>query len=567
LFVNISAILLAASLHRGRHVLATIVLALGYCCAHAEVQLTALFSDHMVMQRRIPVPVWGWAEPGEEITVSISNQRKVARANAAGKWMVRLDPMETGAPRRMTVKGKTQAVEINDILLGEVWVASGQSNMSWPLKQAQDGQKEVADANYPEIRLFFIPNDMAPKGPRERLPATNPLVNYENRWQSSSPEAAKDFSAVAYFFGRDIHRALHVPVGLISNAVGGSPIEAWISRDAFMADADFKVVAEYYDGLVNYVENTSAGKKEIADLSAQYDAMQAEARANGKPELWPPKYPGPLQSWGLGSTLYNALIHPLIPYAIRGVIWYQGEAQWQRMYEYRGIFPLLIRDWRSRWGQGAFPFLYVQLANWAQANPQPDSGGNALIREAQLLALKVPNTAMAVAIDIGDAASIHPANKQDVGARLALAARGVAYGEKIVFSGPIYREMKIEGNSIRLYFNNVGRGLMVGKKNGREHTLEDKEGKLKRFAIAGEDMKFVWADAIIDKGAVVVSSPSVLKPIAVRYAWASNPDGCNLYNKDGLPASPFRTDESKPTPMGAFFKSILEKGFSLQPGK
>lgn len=551
-------------------ILPVIALILTCGTAEAEVQLSQLFCDHMVLQRDMKVPVWGWAEPGEEIAVSIDKQLKTGKADEAGKWLVRLDPMQLGAPRTMTVKGRNNSLVVHDILLGEVWLCSGQSNMAWLLRQAKDGQKEVAAAHYPEIRFFNVPNAMDSKAPLERLQNDNPVVqtNYCN-WRPCSPDTAKEFSAVAYFFGRDIHRSLRAPVGLINNSVGGSPIVAWISHSALMADPDFKVVAHYFDGLANYVENTPEGKKALEIRSAEYDARQAELRASGKPALWPPKYLGPVKSWGFGCSLFNALINPLLPYGIRGVVWYQGEAEWQWMYEYRGIFPVMIKDWRSRWGQGDFPFLFVQLPNWSNSTPEPDSGagGWATIRESQLLTLKIPNTAMAVTIDVGEAANIHPSDKQDVGERLSLAARGVVYGEKIVYSGPLYREMKVEGNSIRLYFDHIGSGLMVGKKIALP-TTEDKEGKLKQFAIAGEDNKWVWGDARIDMNTVLVSSPAVSKPKAVRYAWANNPEGCNLYNKEGLPASPFRTDETKPGPqteMGSFYKSKMEKGFSLSP--
>lgn len=547
--------------------LAAVLLALACCSIGAQERLSQLFSDHMVMQRGMPVPVWGWAEPGETITVSIDAQTKVAVANAAGKWMVRLDPMQTGAPRKMTVKGRVETTEVNDILLGEVWLASGQSNMAWPLKQSVNGAQEVGNSEYPEIRLFNVPNALAPKAPAERLPAGNPLVKDMNAWLPASPATTGEFSAVGYFFARGLYKSLNVPIGIIANAAGGSPIEAWISHDAYMGDPSFKVVGDYYDGLANHVENTAEGKREFAEMSAQYEARQTALRAAGKPALWPPRYRGPLETGNFGSTLFNALINPLVPYAIRGVIWYQGEAQWQRMYEYRGIFPLLIKDWRGRWGQGDFPFLYVQLPNWSQPNPDPDSGGWALLREAQLLSLKVPHTAMAVTIDVGETASIHPVDKQDVGQRLALAARGSAYGEKITYSGPIYRGMTIEGSTIRVAFDHIGQGLMVGKKIGLEAAFEDKGAKLNRFSIAGEDMKFVWADAVIDKGTVIVSSPAVDRPVAVRYAWSNNPAGCNLYNKDGLPASPFRTDESKPEVMGDFFRKKIKKGFTLYPDR
>ena len=553
-----------SSIHWHRVVVA-VALALACGSSHAAELLSRLFSDHMVLQREMPVPVWGWADPRESVSVSIDGRTKVTQASETGKWALQLDPMQPGAPRKMIVKGKSETIEVSDILVGEVWIASGQSNMAWPLKQALNGQQEVAEADYPEIRLFNVPNAMAPKTPSERLPADNPKVANMNVWLPASPATAGEFSAVAYFFARDLHRSLNVPIGIIANAVGGSPIEAWISHDAYMADPDFKAVAQYYDGLANYVENTAAGKKEFADLSAQYDARQAQLRAAGKPLLWPPKYPGPLEWWGFGSTLYNALVHPLVPYAMRGVIWYQGEAQWQRMADYRAIFPLLIKDWRSRWGEGNFPFIYVQLPNWSQPKPDPDAGGWAMLREAQLLTLQVPRTAMAVTIELGDAASVHPLNKQDVGHRLGLAARGAVYDEKVVYSGPIYRMMKIEGNAIRVFFDHVGGGLMVGRKNAREPAMEDKGEKLKRFSIAGDDMKFVWADATIGADSVMVSSPSVNKPVAVRYAWENNPEGCNLYNRAGLTASPFRTDETKPSPMAAFFKARIQKGFTLQP--
>jgi sialate O-acetylesterase len=536
--------------------------------AAARLVLAGLFSDHMVMQRGVPVPVWGWAEAGERISVSIDAQTRSATADASGKWMVRLEPMEAGAPRKMTVKSGSQTLEISDVALGEVWLASGQSNMAWPLKQALNGRDEVAAARYPDIRFFRARNNPAPKAPQDRLPAWTAQSRNVNSWLATSPETAGDFSAVAYFFARELREATKVPVGIVWNPVDGSPIEAWISRDGYAADPDFKAVADYYDGLANYVENTPAGRQEVAELSARYDAKQAQLRASGKPQMWPIQYQGPLQAASFASTLYNSLTHPLIPYAVRGVLWYQGEAQFDRMYEYRGSLPLLIKDWRRQWGQADLPFVYVQLPNWSKPSAEPEAGGWALIREAQLHALKMPRTAMAVTIDIGNAADVHPQNKQDVGHRLAMAARGLVYGEPVVASGPLYRSQSIEGSRIRLAFDSVGKGLMVGRKRGLEPVAEDAGTPLRQFAIAGSDGKFVWADAVIDKDTVVVSSPAVPKPVAVRYAWAYNPEGCNLYNRDGLPASPFRTDApASAPPLGAFFKAKLQKGFSLQSGQ
>ena len=554
----------AAALARIR-VLCALLAALAACDTDAAELLSALFSRHMVMQRGAAVPVWGWAGSRETVTVTIGGQTKVATADENGKWMVRLDPMQPGAPRTMTVKAGTRTEEVGDILLGEVWVASGQSNMAWPLKHAQDGATEIASASYPRVRFFNVASGVSPRGPSDHLPAPHPAKPDENVWTAVSPATAGNFSAVAYFFARNLHRALdNVPVGIVVNAVNGSPIEAWISREAYRRDPDLKAIADYYDGLAHYIESTPSGRKEAADVAAEYDARQAKLRASGKAPMWPTKYRPPTALPGFGSTLYNAMVHPLAPYAMRGVIWYQGEAQGRRGQEYRDLLRLLITDWRRQWGQGNFPFVYAQLPNWARANPEPENSEWALIREAQLLALKLPETAMAVTIDIGEAANLHPGNKRDVGDRLALAARGMAYGSATEYSGPIYRAMKVEGQAIRISFDHVGAGLMVGRKTGYGPAVDDKGARLAHFAIAGEDMKFTWADARIDGDTVVVSSPAVTRPVAVRYAWATNPAGSNLYNRDGLPASPFRTDESRPRTAGAHFRSLIEKGYSLR---
>ncbi len=518
----------------------------------AGIELSKLFSDHMVMQRNIPVPVWGWAEPGEEITVTIDKQEKKAVAGKDGKWMVKLDPMDVGAPRKMSVKGKTDTLEFNDILLGEVWICGGQSNMEWKLIVAKNGKEEVAAADHPDIRIFQVGNGTTPDGPVERLKDHYNPGEYKCSWQVCTPKSIGSFSAVGYFFGRDLQQTLKVPVGLIWNAWGATPAESWISREVLMADPEMKFMIERWDKTVQFAQ-TPEGKKELEEVFAEYDTKQKEARAKGEWFWRSDAYQEPLKKLSCPGTFFNGRVNPLIPYAIRGVIWYQGEGNTGMGYAYRNLFPLVIKDWRKRWNQGDFPFLFVQLANWSGGFPKdPQQSEWAELRESQHKTLSLPNTAMAVAIDIGEAGNIHPANKQDVGKRLALAARATVYGEKIEYSGPIYREMKVEGNSIRLSFDHVGGGLVA------------KEGELKQFAVAGADKKFVWAKAKIDGDTVVVSNDEVSNPVAVRYAWATNPAGCNLYNKDDLPASPFRTDDWTGVTTGKNYKSQLDKPVSFK---
>ncbi|HSI07815.1 MAG TPA: sialate O-acetylesterase [Rariglobus sp.] len=505
----------------------------------AKVELTRLFCDHMVMQRNMKVPVWGWADPGEEITVSIDKQVKSGRADATGKWMIVLNPMETGEPRKMTVRGKTETLEVNDILLGEVWICAGQSNMERELSQVQNGKAEVAAAEYPNIRFFQVGNAGSPDAPVDRLTVRG---SAKAIWVPCSPRTASGFSAVGYFFARDLIASLKVPVGLIHNSVGATPAEAWLSRDAMLADPDLKYLVERSDRRVAYALSPE-GKKELDAVFAEYDAKQAEARAAGGWFWRSDLYQEPKKQLSYPANYFNGRVNPLIPYAIRGVIWYQGEANTGMAYSYRQLFSVLIKDWRTRWGQGDFAFLYVQLANWGQPSRSPVPSDWAELRESQLKTLSVPNTAMAVSIDIGQGGDIHAKNKQDVGKRLALAARAKVYNERIVYSGPIYSSMKVEGSVIRLTFTQTGSGLMAGKKVDLDPVIENTEAGLKSFEIAGEDKRFVWATATIEGNSVVVKSDAVPQPVAVRYAWATNPADCNLYNKEGLPASPFRTDE------------------------
>jgi sialate O-acetylesterase len=534
-----------------RALLAILLLLLVSPLAQAELELAPLFSDHMVLQRDMPLPIWGWAAPGEEITVAIDAQTKTVTADAAGKWLVKLDALKVGAPRTLTIRGKTETLTINDVLVGEVWVCSGQSNMEWPLSASTNGKTEITAAEHPELRLFQVGNETTPEGPAEKLKAS---AQHKCIWETCTPKTAEKFSAVAYYFGLNLQKQLNVPVGLIHNAVGATPIEAWVSRAAMQSDPDAKFLVERWDNIVKHSESEK-GKAELNAVFAEYDAKQKAALAEKKWFWRSDDYQAPTKRLGYPATFFNGRVKPLMPYAIRGVIWYQGEGNWAMPYAYRTLFRTLIEDWRKQWGQGDFPFLFVQLPNFGQPAKEPEVGGWADLRESQASVLGLPNTAMAVAIDIGDAKDIHPPNKLDVGNRLALAARAMVDQEKVRAAGPIYRRMEVEGNTIRLYFDEL-----CGK-------LTAKNGELQRFAIAGPDRKFVWASAKIDGDTIIVQSEAVPIPIAVRYAWASNPEGCNLYNGDGLPAAPFRTDDWESPNAAKTFKSELNKPITFKLGK
>jgi sialate O-acetylesterase len=483
----------------------------------ADVKLPAIIGENMVLQQEMKLPIWGTAKPGERVTVSIGGQHVSTTADDNGRWMVELEPMKAGGPLEMTITGENR-ITLHNILIGEVWICSGQSNMQWPVSKAANAETEIAQANYPEIRLFTV----------KRVVAERPLSDTKGEWSECSPEAVKEFSAVGYFFGRRIHEELGVPVGLIHSSWGGTPAEAWTSRTALESDPEFKPILDRWAKiLAEYPQAKQRYEKQLA----QWKLEAEKAKAEGKPAPRKPQSPIGPDHPHRPAGLYNGMIAPLIPYAIRGVIWYQGESNVSRAYQYRKLFPAMIQDWRRSWEQGDFPFLFVQLANYGRRQPQPSESAWAELREAQLMALSLPKTAMAVIIDIGEANNIHPKNKQDVGGRLALAALAVAYGRDVVYSGPIYDSMSIEGDKIRIRFKHTDGGLVAKGEEG-----------LKGFSIAGEDRKFVWAEARIENDTVVIWNDQVPHPVAVRYAWADNPE-CNLYNKAGLPASPFRTDD------------------------
>lgn len=482
----------------------------------AELRLPALISDGMVLQQGEEISIWGWAEPGELIAVSGSwqNEEMIATADMDGQWMLKMDPHEAGGPYELTISGE-KTITIKNIMFGEVWVCSGQSNMEWIVANSADAEKEIAEADYPDIRMFTVVKNVAEE----------PQSDCKGNWAVCSSQTVPRFSAVGYFFARELHRELNVPVGMIHTSWGGTPAEAWTKREVIAKIPECTPIIQRYD---------EAAKK-VQQIQKEYEVKLEQWKENagdeGKEPPEKPQIPSNLRYTLMTFSLYNGMIAPLLKYRIKGAIWYQGESNAGRAYQYRKLFPDMIRNWREDWEQGDFPFLFVQLANYKAVNPEPGESDWAELREAQLKTLQLPNTGMAVIIDIGEANNIHPKNKQDVGKRLALLALAKTYGKEKVYSGPLYESMEIEGNKIILHFDHIGGGLKAAG-----------DGPLKGFAVAGEDRKFVWADAGIEGNTVVVSSEKILKPVAVRYGWADNPQ-CSLYNKEGLPASPFRTDD------------------------
>lgn len=475
------------------------------------VSVPALISDHMLLQKNAPVRIWGKAAPDEAVTVRFRGQEARTSADANGRWQVFLRPMKPGSAADLTITG-TNTLLVHDVLVGDVWIGSGQSNMEFPLSRADRATDEVMHAEFPQIRLFTV----------KRVVADQPLDDVQGHWSLCSPDEAKNFSAVLYFFGREIYQTQKIPVGLIHTSWGGTPAQSWTSAGMLKSNAS---LAYIQDEWTKTMDAYPAAKAKYDEANAKYKQEAAAAKADGKPVPTAPRAPTGPGSPNTPAGLYNAMIAPLTPYAIRGALWYQGEANASKdhAYPYRYLFASMIEDWRQQWGEGAFPFYLVQLANF-RANPYWP-----LLRESQTEALNLRNTGMAVAIDVGNPTDIHPTNKQDVGHRLALWARADTYGEKIVYSGPLYRQAAMEGNAVRVYFDAVGAGLQA------------KNNALTGFAVAGADHQFYPAQAVIDGDTVVVSSDQVARPMAVRYAWQDDP-AVSLFNADGLPASPFRSD-------------------------
>jgi sialate O-acetylesterase len=470
-----------------RVALSLLILVAFAAVARAEIKLPSIISDNMVLQAGATAPIWGWAKPGEQITVRLADQTAQAKAGDDGRWQVELKDLKPGDAMEMTIEDAAgDKKTIKNILVGEVWICSGQSNMQMSVNDSNRAPEEIAAADFPKIRFFFV----------QRVTAETPQNACAGQWIVCSPKTVAGRTAVGYFFGRELLKSLDAPVGLIDTNWGGTASEAWTSRKALESEPAAKPILDRWDAMVA----KDAGKRQDPNRPA---------------------------------NLYNAMISPLLPYAVRGAIWYQGESNASRAHQYQTIFPLMIRDWREAWGNPDMPFGFVQLAPFRYEGSNP--AFCAELWEAQLLTLKnVPNTGMAVTTDIGDIKDIHPKNKQDVGKRLGLWARATVYGQKdLVYSGPIYKSMTVEGDKVRLAFDHVGGGLSTrdGKAPGD-------------FTIAGADQKFHPATAEIDGDAIVVSSPEVKEPAAVRFGWYDTATP-NLCNKEGLPASPFRTDTWK----------------------
>ncbi len=644
-----------------RHIKFFIVLFLSFLFlqANADVKLPHIISSNMVLQRNTEFKIWGWADKSEKVTITFNGITRSAKTGKDMKWMVTFPSFKAGGPYTMTIKGKN-TITLENILMGDVWVCSGQSNMEFAVGRSNNSAEEIVNATYPEIRLFHAPHNVQ----------FEPVDHVNNgTWEECSPETISNFTAVGYFFGRHLNENLDIPVGLLETAWGGTIVETWISGESVGQLPEFK----------DRVENlqTYDPKEEIAMRKAKMDELLNSFGAKDKgivdgkpvwadpgldvsnwkemelPQLWesagldgldgvvwfrkefyldkkvaangitlelgpiddsditwvngkkagemknqynvPRVYKVPpellqegtnvvtvrVEDTGGGgglygkpedmkvssgsyvqtlagkwlfrisreevtvqegnyigpnsnpTLLYNGMIHPFLNYSVKGAIWYQGESNAGRAYQYRTLFPMLINDWRKNWSNPDMPFFFVQLANFMQPVDEPGESEWAELREAQTMALELSNTGMAVIIDIGEADDIHPTNKQDVGMRLGLAARAVTYGEDIVYSGPIYKSMAITGEKAVIEFDHIGGGLKI----------HDRYGYLKGFTIAGADRKFYWAKAYVENNKVVVFSDKVGKPFAVRYGWANNPDDVNLYNVEGLPASPFRTDD------------------------
>jgi len=622
---------------------------------YAQITLPKVFGDNMVLQRNIKIPVWGNATPGVLIIAELGSVRTTAIADKVGKWKVRFPKFEAGGPYTLKVYQSEKSdsrIELRNILIGDVWLASGQSNIEWQVQQAQDAKAEIAKADFPQIRFLFVEHD-------KKL---TPQTDISGTWKVCDTANVKQFSAVAYYFARKLHIDQNVPIGIVQSTWGGTPVESWTSREKLLSspithsrilandtlspyhfvkdsldeirfwdivyhvknNADQVVPVLGYDdsgwqavdmprlikdfGIGKYVgimwmrksitlPESFAGKDLTMNLG--HPEMNYSLYFNGKEICKTVWNANPKQSYTIPASrvqsgvntislrismlwdggglnppaediyisdgalqvslagkwlykkdlepaipkihyyhyypalLYNAMLNPLIPFGIKGFLWYQGEANDSVAYKYRKMFPLMISDWRQRWGQGNLPFLYVQLANFKKTQPEPSESEWAELREAQTMTLSQPNTGMACAIDIGDGGTIHPLNKQEVGRRLALNAEKMVYNQNCIASGPMYKNFRIVGNNIRIRFTNVGSGLST--KDGKE---------VAGFAVAGSDKRFYWAKAVVKWNEVIVSSDKVANPVAVRYAWSDNPD-CNLINAEGFPAVPFRTDNWK----------------------
>lgn len=544
--------------------------------AFAQVMLPAIFGDNMVLQRGIHVPVYGWATSGEKVRVDFMGKTYSTTTGADGKWLIKLGNYKAGGPYEMHIKGNTTDLIYKNILIGEVWLASGQSNMEFGIQTEKHAAGAIPKATDNLIHVFYVPMALSlqPLYDIAKQSADSP----NGKWLVCSPDVMANpkfawhgITAVGYYFAQQIRKTTGAPVGLIGSYRGGTPAQAWITEDGLKESPAFTKYIDIHQKLVdNYDKAKAAYPQRMAlyqdsmktwytEVNSPYveavkkweaDAAQAKAANQAvpprpQPSRRAPIYPAdPLGGYGSPTICYNGVIAPLAGYGIKGVIWYQGESNGDNLadaVEYKDLFPRMINNWRAKWGQGNFPFLFVQLPNFRQPAMTPSEGSWPWVREAQQKTLALPKTGMAVITDAGELQDIHPTNKLVPGNRLALVARHDIYGEKVVSSGPVYKSMKIDGDKIIISFNEINKGLVTASLVGDDVVNADGQ-ELKGFGIAGEDHVFVWAKAVIKGNTVVVSRDVIPNPQAVRYNWADNPPG-NLYNKDGLPANPFRTDD------------------------
>jgi sialate O-acetylesterase len=473
--------------------------------AFADVTLPNVFGSHMVLQQGQKNKVWGHANAGETVIVKIDSQSHQTTADADGKWHVMLDPLIVGGPFKMLVNGKNEIV-FDDVLVGEVWVCSGQSNMQWSVKDSTDPDLERSAAIFPKIRMINFP----------QIGSQEPTWTHDRQWKICSPQSVGDFSAVGYFFARQLHQTLGVPIGMVNNAWGGSSCEGWIRRDLLAADDKYKRLMDYWSAEEASFLSLSKKTDLVVGEKEKLDGLRKRMQGSARP-----------------GNIYNGVLKSHMGYGIRGAIWYQGESNVKRSYQYRDLFPQMIQSWRQEWGQGDFPFYWVQLADYMAEKAEPAESLWAELREAQTMTMKqLPGTGEAVIIDLGEAKDIHPKNKVDVGRRLARWALANDYGiPEIEFRSPIYKSSEKHAGKMVLAFENVTGGW-------RPFDVAEPRG----FAIAGTDKKFVWANAkILPDGRIEVESDLVKDPAAVRYAWSDNPV-CNMFSEAGLPLTPFRTD-------------------------
>jgi sialate O-acetylesterase len=559
-----------------RNLLLSACFLLSFSAVFADVRPSKLFGDNMVLQRGMPVPIYGWADAGEQVKVEFMGKTYSTTTGTDGKWKVKLASYKAGGPYEMRITGKANVLNYKNILIGEVWLASGQSNMEFGIQTEKHGKDAIAQATDQQIHFFYVPMALSLQPLYDMSPAS--VESQNARWVICSPEvlatpsfAWHGFSAIGYYFAQQIRKTTGVAVGMIGSYRGGTPVEAWITAEGLAQSPAFTRQVERHKYLsANYetakatypqrqslyrdslkIWNTEVGNA-FNETIKQWNADVAAAKTSGqtapprpKPSRPAPIAPAdPLGGYQTPTVCFNGVIAPIVGYGIKGVIWYQGETNGDALNDavgYKDLFPRMIGDWRRVWGQGDFPFLYVQLPNFRQPAVTPSSGYWTWVREGQQKTLAVANTGMAVITDVGEIGDVHPANKLVPGNRLALVARRQVYGEKVVSSGPVYKSMKVDGNKIIISFDEVNKGLTAASLMGDDVVPADGT-QLKGFGIAGADHKFVWAKAVIEGNKIIVTADEITDPQAVRYNWADNPPG-NLYNKDGLPARPFRTDD------------------------